>query len=169
MKLNLNYLFLGIFLTSIFACNNVDNTSSTSNTSPNEPINIQFIKEGELELINNDSIIRKIDIELAKSDNKRAIGLMNRNSLEENQGMLFIFQEDNHSGFYMKDTRIALDIIFLGQDSTVISISKNRQPFDMRSEGASEPYRYVLEINAGKSDEWGIEEGLTKINWIETK
>lgn len=169
MKSNLNYAFIGIFIMLFFACNDTPSNTSTTNSTANAPIDIPFMKEGELSLMNNDSIIKQIDIELAKSDNKRAIGLMNRNSLGADQGMLFVFPQDNNTGFYMKDTRIALDIMFLGKDSTVISISKNRQPFDMRSEGPGEPYRYVLEVNAGKSDEWGIQEGLTKINWTETK
>ena len=158
-------LFYFIFIT--FSCEKENTNSSIVNND--EPINIEFLKEGELSLINNDSIIKKLDIELAKTDNKRAIGLMNRNSLEESQGMLFIFQEDNRSGFYMKDTRIPLDIMFIGVDSSVISISKNRQPFDMQSEGPSVPYRYVLEVAGGKSDAWGVKEGLTKIDWLETK
>ena len=164
MKIILNLLFV-LVLMFTFSCKN--ETESSTEINREEPINIEFIKQGELSLINNDSIIKKLDIELAKTDNKRAIGLMNRNSLEENQGMLFVFQEDNMSGFYMKDTRISLDIIYLGEDSTVISISKNRQPFDLKSEGAASPYRYVLEVNGGMSDAWGIKEGVTKINWTE--
>lgn len=169
MKLNLNYLFIILIITTFSSCDDSSNSSTSSKSTAVEPIDIAFMKEGELVLKNNDSIIQQIDIELAKSDSKRAIGLMNRNSLEDHQGMLFIFPGDNNTGFYMKDTRIALDIMFLDQDSTVIFISKNRKPFDMRSEGPSEPYRYVLEVNAGKSDEWGIQEGLTKIDWTEAR
>lgn len=163
MKIVFN-LFVAVLMVWTVSCKE----DPKNPTKRDEHINIEFIKQGELSLINQDSIIKKIDIELAKTDNRRAIGLMNRDELGENQGMLFIFEQDNNSGFYMKDTRIPLDIIYLGEDSTVISIAKNRQPFDMTSVGASAPYRYVLEINGGKSDEWGIEEGVTKINWSET-
>ena len=158
-----------LLVAGVFSCKNENTTTNSSAAANNEPIEIEFLKEGELTLSNNDSILQKVDIEIAKSQNERAIGLMNRSSMEANQGMLFIFEEDNFTGFYMKDTRIPLDIIFLGADSTVISISKNRRPYDENSEGATSPYRYVLELNGGKSDEWGIKEGITKINWSETR
>lgn len=155
-------LIIGV---SIFGCKENNHNESVVNNS--EPIEIEFIKEGELILQNNDSIIKKLDIELAKTDNEKAIGLMNRSTLEENRGMLFVFDEDNNSGFYMKDTRIPLDIIYIGEDKTVITVSENRQPFDLNSEGATKPYRYVLEVNGGKANEWGIKEGVTKIDWNE--
>lgn len=155
-----------LLIFSVFSCkNSTENTVVTVNN--NEPIEIEFLKEGELTLSNNDSIIQKIDIEMAKTDNERAIGLMNRSSMDEKQGMLFVFEQDNVTGFYMKDTRIPLDIIFLGEDKKVISISRNRKPFDESSEGASSPYRYVLEVNGGMSDAWGIKEGVTMIDWTE--
>lgn len=166
MKMFQIKLWVGLLLLGIMSCKDESPAPAVDNS---QPIEIAFLKEGELTLSNNDSIIQKVDIEIAKTQNERGIGLMNRSSMEKNQGMLFIFEEDNFTGFYMKDTRIPLDIIFLGADSTVISISKNRRPFDENSEGAASPYRYVLELNAGLSDEWGIEEGVTKIDWVETR
>lgn len=159
----INFLAL-LLVFSVFSCKNETNNTVVNN---DEPIEIEFLKEGELTLKNNDSVIKNLDIEIAKSFNERQIGLMNRSSMAENQGMLFIFEEDNSTGFWMKDTRIPLDIIYIGADSTVISIVKNKQPFDERSEGATAPYRYTLEVNGGKSDAWGIKEGVTKIAWQE--
>lgn len=163
MRLSLNLLF--VLLISLTACKKENNSSTLNNDTP---IEIQFIKEGELSLINNDSILKKIDIEIADTNNKKAIGLMNRSSMEENQGMLFVFENDNTSGFYMKDTRIPLDIIFIDKDSTAITVS-TREAFDETPKGASRPYRYVLEINAGLAEKWGIEEGVTKIYWAKNK
>lgn len=160
MRLSLNLLF--VLLISLTACKKENSSSALNNDAP---IEIQFIKEGELSLINNDSIFKKIDIEIADTNNKRAIGLMNRSSMEENQGMLFVFESDNTSGFYMKDTRIPLDIIFIDKDSTAITVS-TREAFDETPKGASRPYRYVLEVNAGLAEKWGIEEGVTKIDWV---
>ena len=166
MKIAQLSLLIVVTLFGTFACKDAKNGTNTA-VDNSEPIEIEFLKEGELTLTNNDSILKKVDIEIAKTANERAIGLMNRSKMEENQGMLFIFEEDNASGFYMKDTRIPLDIIFLGQDSTVISVSKNRKPFDENSEGATSPYRFVLELNGGLADAWGIQEGVTKIDWQE--
>lgn len=163
--LNINLIALFV-LGSIFSCKNENTPAAVQN---NEPIEIEFLKEGELTLSNNDSIIKQLDIEVAKNNNERAIGLMNRSSMKENQGMIFVFEQDNNTGFWMKDTRIPLDIIYIGEDSTVISIVKNKQPFDLNAEGATAPYRYVLEVNGTMADKWGIKEGTTKINWSETK
>lgn len=166
MKTIKNSIIALTVFTTLFSCGNKNESTPVKN---NEPIEIEFLKEGELKLYNNDSVIKKLDIELAKSDNERAIGLMNRSTMQENQGMLFVFKEDNNTGFWMKDTRIPLDIIYIGEDSTVISIVKNKQPFDLNAEGATAPYRYVLEVNGTMANKWGIKEGITKINWEELK
>ena len=155
--------FLSFILLLNFSCKK----ETATVVENDEPVNIEFMKEGDLQLINNDTIIKNVDIEFAKDANERNIGLMNRNAIAENEGMLFIFAEDNGTGFWMKNTRIPLDIIFIGADSTVITVSKNRQPFDERSEGATKPYRYVLELNGGMADKWGVQEGVTRINWTE--
>lgn len=155
-------LFLAILgLATIASC---DSKSSQGN-KPEEKIEIEFIKDGELSLINNDSIIKNIEIEVADTDPKRQIGLMNRSEMAENRGMLFVFNQDNSTGFWMKDTRIPLDIIFVGADSTVINVQKNAKPYDQTNYPAVAPYRYTLEVNGGSADKWGIEEGVTKLKW----
>jgi uncharacterized membrane protein (UPF0127 family) len=98
---------------------------------------------------------------------------MDRSSMDENRGMLFIFDDDEvgkHT-FYMKDTRIPLDIMYFGKDSTLINIARNAQPgADTELQGgtvaaAKEDSKFVVEINGGLADKWGIEEGVTKISW----
>ncbi|MGI9527635.1 MAG: DUF192 domain-containing protein [Weeksellaceae bacterium] len=168
MKVSNLIILTALISVTTFSCkNNGEATANTPAVNNDQPIEIEFLKEGELTLTNNDSIIKKLDIEIAKSNNERAIGLMNRSSMEENQGMLFVFEQDNTSGFYMKDTRISLDIIFIGEDKKVITITPNRQPYDTTTQGATAPYRYVLEVNGGKAEAWGIQEGVTKIDWVE--
>ncbi len=149
------------FILSVLAC------KQESKHPKKEIVEIQFIKEGDLSLSNNDSIVKNLEIEIADTDTERNNGLMNRSKMAENRGMLFIFQEDNNTTFWMKNTRIPLDIIFLGADSTIITIQKNAKPYDTTPNkyGSAAPYRYVLEVNGGKADEWGLKEGKTKINW----
>ena len=68
----------------------------------------------------------------------------------------------------MKNTRIALDIIYISTDSTIVSFQKNAKPFDESSLPSNAPAKFVLEINAGLSDRWNLEVG-DKISFITMK
>jgi len=84
---------------------------------------------------------------------------MHRGSMENNQAMLFIFPNIQMRSFYMKNTIIPLDIIYLDENKKVVSIQKNAKPMDETSLPSSAPAKYVLEINGGLSDELNIVEG----------
>ena len=120
---------------------------------------IQFTKDGELSIFKNDSLIQTIEVEFAKNDMERSLGLMYRSSMDEHQGMWFIFPEEAPRSFYMRNTEIPLDIIYLDKDKKVVSIAKNARPYDETSLPSEKPAMYVLEINGGLSDKWGIEKG----------
>lgn len=117
---------------------------------------ILFKKEGNLYLIKAADTIQEIEIEIADTPYERETGLMYRKSMESDQGMLFIYPNEALRSFYMKNTYIPLDIIFYGKDSTVVSIQKNAQPLNEASLTSSVPAQYILELNAGKVDEWNI-------------
>ncbi|MEZ4792978.1 MAG: DUF192 domain-containing protein [Gelidibacter sp.] len=126
-----------------------------------KPIVITFKKEGELTIKKtvSDSIIKTIDIEIADDDYQTQTGLMYRDSMKDDQGMLFVFPKASYHSFYMKNTRIPLDIIYIGSDKKIVSIQKNAKPFDETSLPSNAPAQYVLEINAGLSDTWTLEVG----------
>jgi hypothetical protein len=98
-------------------------------------------------------------VELALDNGSQAEGLMNREELPENQGMLFFFKDERFRSFWMKDTLIPLDIIFIRSDGTISSIRENAVPLDETPIGSEEPVRAVLEINGGMVSKLGIEEG----------
>lgn len=160
------------FLMAVIAC---DKNGQSSVTEGNvAPVEIEFTKNGELEFINETGeVLKKIDVEIADNANKRARGLMDRSKMEDSQGMLFIFDDSEirkHT-FYMKNTRISLDIMYFDKDSTLINIARNAQP-GADSEmsggtvaGATSDSKFVVEINGGLAEKWGIEEGVTKIRW----
>lgn len=127
---------------------------------------ITFTKDGQLSLIkaDNDSIIGVLDIEIADTEYKTETGLMYRNSMEENQAMLFVFNNEKPRSFYMKNTAIALDIIYLNAKKEIVSIQKNARPYDSSSLPSNANAKYVLEVNAGLSDKWQLENG-DKIVW----
>ena len=97
-------------------------------------------------------------VEFAQTDEERAKGLMFRESMNVNDGMLFIFDEEKSRRFWMKNTLIPLDMIFLDVNKTVVFIHANVQPCedDPCKLYESPPAQYVLEINAGIAEKDGI-------------
>jgi len=124
-------------------------------------VEIGFKKEGELSIFkaSNDSLIRQLNIEIADDKYQTETGLMYRKSMKDNQGMLFIFPDSKYRYFYMRNTEIPLDIIFIGENKSIVSIQKNAKPFDETSLPSEGPAKYVLEINAGLSTQWDLQKG----------
>ena len=89
-----------------------------------------FIKQGELKFISKDGkkIISQIDIELAANDEKRTQGLMWRRKMEENQGMLFVMEQQEMQSFWMLNTYIPLDILFVDELRQIVTIRSNTKP-----------------------------------------
>lgn len=155
------FFILFFLLLLFFNCKNEKKDTS------NDKIEVSFKKEGILNLkkANTDSIIKTLDIEFAEDEYETQTGLMYRNKLGTNQGMLFIFPNTQMRSFYMKNTKIPLDIIYIGDKLQIVSFQKNAKPFDETSLPSESPAKYVLEINAGLSDEWQLEIG-DKIDFI---
>jgi uncharacterized membrane protein (UPF0127 family) len=122
---------------------------------------IVFKKEGELTIlaVDKDSIKAKLDIEIADSDYETQTGLMYRTSMEENQGMLFIFPTTEMHSFYMKNTEFSLDILFIDENLKIATIRANTKPYDETGISSQVPVKYVLEIDAGLTNKWGLKVG----------
>ena len=130
--------------------------------------NVMFRKDGDLTIKNTDgTAVVSIDIEIADSPNSRETGLMGRPSLGQNDGMLFIFEEDQYLSFWMMNTMIPLDMMFIDSKGKIITIHRNTVPFSQGSYASSDLGRYVLEVNAGFCDAHGIVEGDV-IDWKRT-
>ena len=84
---------------------------------------------------------------------------MHRSSMQDDQGMLFIFPEETQRSFYMKNTEIPLDIIFIGADQRIVSFAENAKPLDESSLYSRVPAQYVLEVNAGLAERWLLDIG----------
>lgn len=125
-----------------------------------EPFEPKFRKEGTLAFLTpTDDIIKTIDIEVANTDFKRAQGLMWRRSMAENQGMLFLFPNPEFQSFWMKNTYISLDIIYVGADRRIVNIAKNTTPFSEEGVPSEGLAQFVVEVVAGFSDKYGIKAG----------
>jgi hypothetical protein len=105
----------------------------------------------------------ELSVELAKTPEEKQQGLMHRTSLAENHGMLFIFDSDAPRSFWMKNTLIPLDMIFIDSNMRVVEIKANIPPCkeDPCSTYTSAPAKYVLEINGGLAEKNGISVGST--------
>lgn len=100
--------------------------------------------------INNGEKLIKVDVEIADDNYERQQGLMFRKSLNENDGMIFIFENENYQSFWMKNTLIPLDIIFINTDLEIVDI-KNAVPCKADPCAlykSSKPALYVLEANS---------------------
>jgi uncharacterized membrane protein (UPF0127 family) len=117
-----------------------------------------FKHEGRVKLMTGEQVIQ-IDVEIADNDDERTQGLMYRFAMEENQGMFFIFPEEDWRSFWMKNTYISLDIIYLNSNFEIVSIQKYTQPKSTYSLPSEKPAKYVLEVNAGFTDKYGIQPG----------
>ncbi len=90
-----------------------------------------------------------VTAEIADTVVKQNQGLMNRTSLDENAGMLFVFDSEAERSFWMKDTFIPLDILFISAAKEIVSIEENTTPLSEEAILSSSPAQYVLEVNAG--------------------
>jgi uncharacterized membrane protein (UPF0127 family) len=120
-----------------------------------------FTKEGELTFLKKGSkkVLHKIGIEVSDEDRERAQGLMYRSQMGDNEGMIFIFPISEPQSFWMKNTKIPLDIIYVNEKNEIVKIYKMTKPFNTTSLPSGKNAMYVVEINGGLSDKLGISEG----------
>jgi uncharacterized membrane protein (UPF0127 family) len=104
----------------------------------------------------------RFTVDLATTPEQQALGMMFRDSMPADRGMLFLFPSERMRSFWMKNTRIPLDILYFDQDLRLVSVAANARPCRTQrcpgypSEG---PAKYVLELNAGKAAELGVKPG----------
>jgi uncharacterized protein len=91
----------------------------------------------------------RVSVEVAATPEKRTRGLMYRRDLPEMQGMLFLFPREAPLSFWMKNTPLPLDIIFINAVHTIVSIAQSTTPFSEKPLPSGEPAQFVLEVNGG--------------------
>lgn len=155
MKKLTPFYFLAFFSLMIIACNS-DEPAPKKNAqlSDGQP---KFEKEGELTFYTAENVeIVKINIEVADDDAQRQMGLMNRSFMGNDQGMLFIFNKEERQAFWMHNTIIPLDIIYVNSNKEIVSIVEDATPFSDQSLPSKGPAIYVVEVNAGFCAQYGI-------------
>lgn len=132
-------------------------TTATSSSTTN------FIKEGEIVFLRQGTgeRIKKIDVEIADNDGERSKGLMYRSAMADSLGMLFIFTNAEPQSFWMKNTYISLDILYVDENKKIVTIQKNTKPLSEESIPSYRNAQYVIEVNGGFCEHYGIKEGDT--------
>jgi uncharacterized membrane protein (UPF0127 family) len=106
-----------------------------------------------------------VKVEIAADDPSRTRGLMFRRNLPANTGMLFVFQSSEEHAFWMHNTPLSLDLIFLGDDRAVVGVYPSAPPQTDAPRSVGKPSRYVVEVLAGEAAAHGVGPG-TKVAFI---
>src|SRR4030042_2033836 len=101
---------------------------------------------------------KKITVEVVRTEEEKARGLMFRESLGHGEGMLFVYEEEGRLSFWMKNTRIALSIAFIDKNGKIVDI-QDMEPFNLKTHVAAHPAQYALEMNKGWFQRNGIAPG----------
>jgi len=125
-----------------------------------------FQKQGELTFLRaaDGSTIRSVDIQIADSDESRQTGLMGVRNLTDDRAMLFVFPDQSIRSFWMKYTKISLDIVFADSSGEIVGMHKNTTPMARKHYHSVAPAMYVVEVQAGFTDRFGVTVG-DKMTW----
>lgn len=161
MKISIAVLAMVLSL-SLVACNNDDDPGSAEPpTSPSASPSPSVTFAQDRVLLDTDEGSSLIDVEVADTPELRQLGLMHRESLDDEAGMVFVFFDPQQGGFWMKNTLIPLSIAFFDADGEILRILDMRpceeDPCPIYNPGVE--YMGALEVNQGAFDRWGVEEG----------
>ncbi len=132
---------------SLAACGDSDGDSGTPATDPPGLVRVTFV--------NKDGSEAELLVEVADTVEERAQGLMLRESLPEEQGMLFVFEQEVQAAFWMKDTKIPLSIAFVEGEGEIVDI-QDMEPLSEELHVPDESYLYAVEANQGWFERNGI-------------
>jgi len=154
----------GLVLVGGLACGRSGDSSSTG-AAADTTETLPFTKEGRLTFIQDGDSTVTIDIEIAETDSARQRGMMQREGFpNDRSGMLFPFEKEEPRSFWMSNTPVALDILFVSADSQIVSIAKYTTPFSSENYQSGDLAQFVVEVPAGFADSHGILEG-DRIRW----
>jgi len=163
------HIFLVIFTAGIcFGCNTENKDASASSkagtlTQQNESGTEAHQNEDDsfVEITTRNQRTFRIEVELAITENERSVGLMHRKSLPKNAGMLFVMERVANHHFWMQNTLIPLDMLFISEEGKIVGIVESATPGTTTPRGVGRPSRYILELNGGFTEEHGISPGDT--------
>jgi uncharacterized membrane protein (UPF0127 family) len=119
----------------------------------------QLSQRGQVTVTTRDGRELRVAVEVASNDQERGRGLMFRTSMPELAGMFFVFPEDGIQSFWMKNTYLPLDMIFVDSGGRIVGIVENAEPRTLTSRSVDAASRYVLEVNGGWATRHGVRRG----------
>ncbi len=155
----------GAALAALAACSPQDRTSAASAAAQAQP---SRHPESGLEVIpltvTQNGKVHRFTVEVAKSEEEQAKGLMFRKQMGADEGMIFPRRPPDVPSFWMRNTVIPLDIIFIGTDGKILNIAANAVPYSLESLPSAGVASAVLELNGGRAAQLGIGPGA-KVEW----
>ncbi|MBK9715951.1 MAG: DUF192 domain-containing protein [Saprospiraceae bacterium] len=160
MKRKLKFAFAIVFLVLTF----LFYLRITEKSNENHPVSTEYIIpfkiDGEFEFLDSlKNRIATISVEIADDEYEITTGLMDHKTMAASLGMLFVFPTSEQRSFWMKNTYIPLDILFVNKKLEIVSIQKYTQPFSESPIPSGSEAKYVIELNAGYCDLKKIKEG----------
>lgn len=152
-----------VILFALVACNLPTGQSQAQNISIESNVSKAGLAEVPLTIMSSNRT-HKFTVEVAKTPQEQARGMMFRTEMAPNSGMIFPFSTDRMASFWMKNTVIPLDIIFIRSDGTIESIAANTTPYSLDPVQSGEPVSAVLELPGGRAAELGIGAG-DRVRW----
>lgn len=153
------WLFITVIGPKRSAKKSTSNRPATGNHQPIEP---QFNHEGNLWILDSASTdtVETLAVEFAQSAEEIQYGMMYRKHMEDNTGMLFFMPDERPQSFWMKNTYVSLDLIYINRDMEIVSMQENAEPLNERSLPSTYPALYVLEVKGGHAANHGIRPGM---------
>ncbi|MFO7798759.1 DUF192 domain-containing protein [Rhodohalobacter sp.] len=147
------FLLASSFL--LLSCNGeADTQTDTQETRElSYTASVSFLEQSDEEIIS-------VRAALADDDDSRSEGLMNVHNLPDDAGMLFIFDDEAPRSFWMANTPISLDILFVNSEMEIVRIHRNTPPYSHKNIVSESPAKYVVEVNAGFTLNHDIREGM---------
>jgi uncharacterized protein len=142
-----NTIIMVILMFSLAGCGGCGGGGAT--TAEQGPGPQTGLPHTQVRIVNSDDAVFTIDSEVASTAVQRTTGMMYRTSLDAGKGMLFVFDSESYLSFWMKNTLIPLDMIFISADKKIVDINHAAQPGDETPFTARAPAKYVLEVNGG--------------------
>jgi len=141
------------------ACSQAQKQSNTKNTKK-EGRTLTYERSVSFFTANGDTL-STIEVAVADEQSERNQGLMDVRDLPKSKGMLFIFEENQPRSFWMANTPLPLDIIFVNADYKIVRIHHNAKPFSEKNFESEQPAKYVVETNGGFCISHDIQKGMT--------
>jgi uncharacterized membrane protein (UPF0127 family) len=151
-------LLIAAGLPALAACQPAGNSVAAIERSP------AGLDQVPLTITTTSGKTHRFTVEVARTEAEQAQGLMNRQTLAPDRGMVFPYDPPRQASFWMKNTLIPLDIIFIRADGTIARIEANTVPLSLDPVASGEPVATVLELAGGRAAELGITPGA-KVVW----